>query len=63
MRLCAYYRGLWNKCKKIKGIGKLNAFLVSSGTFKVKILANDSVKSVTHAADLKMFRDIDIDNL
>ena len=32
--------------------------------FKVKILANDRAKPITHAADLKkMFPDIDIDNL
>ena len=61
--LCAYYHGLWNKFKKLKGIGKLNVFFVSSGAIKVTMLVNDPVKPITHAFDLKMFPDIDIDNL
>ena len=61
--LCVYYRGLWNKCKKLKGMGKLHVFFVSNGTIKVKILENDRAKPITHAADLKMFPDTDIDNL
>ena len=37
---------------------------LSNGTIKVKILENDLVKPVTHAADLKkIFLDIDIDSL
>ena len=61
--LCAYYRRLWNKCKKLKWYGQLNVFFVSNGTIKVKRLKNDPVKPVTYAADLKkMFPDIDIDN-
>ena len=39
--LSVYYRGLWNKCRKLKGMGKLHIFLVSNGTIKVKILEND----------------------
>ena len=62
--LCAYYSGIWNKCKKLKGMGKLYVFFVSNGTIRVKILENDRVKPITHAANLKkMFLDIDIDNL
>ena len=62
--LCAYYRRLWRKCKKLKSMGKLRVFFVSNGTIKIKILENDRVKPVTHAADLKqIFPDIDIDNL
>ena len=62
--LCAYYRGLWNKCKNFKDMGKLHVFFVSNGTIKVKMLENDRAKPITHAADLKkMFPDIDVDNL
>ena len=61
--LCAYYHGLWNKWKKLKGVGKLHLFFVSNGTVKVKILENRA-KPITHEADLKkMFRDIDVNNL
>ena len=42
--LCAYYRGLWNKCKKLKAMGKLHVFFVSNGTIKVRILENDRAK-------------------
>ena len=51
--LRAYYRGLWNKCKKSKGMGKLHVFFVSNGTIKVKILENNGAQPITHAVDLK----------
>ena len=61
--LCANYRGLWNKCKKLKGVDKLHLFFVSNGTVKVKILENRA-KPITHEADLKkMFPDINVNNL
>ena len=61
--LCVY-RGLWNKCKKLKDMGKLHVFFVSNGTIKIKKIENDRAKPITHAADLKkMFPDIDVDNL
>ena len=49
--------------EKLKGMGKLYVFFVSNGTIKVKILENDQTKPITHAADLKMFPDINVDNL
>ena len=51
------------KTKRQMGMGKLYIFFVSNGTIKVKILENDRAKPSTHAADLKMFSDIDVDNL
>ena len=62
--LCAYYYGLWNNCKKLKGMCKLNVFFSSNGTINVKILENNPAKPVAHAADLKkMSPDFDVDNL
>ena len=62
--LCAYYGGLWNKCKKLKGMRQLHVFFVSNDTIKVKILENDRAEPITHANDLeKLFPDIDADNL
>ena len=62
--LCAYYCGLWNICKKLKGMGKLHVFFASNGTIKVKMFENDRTKLIIHGADLKnMFPDIDVDNL
>ena len=60
--LCAVYRGLWNKCQKLKDMDKLNVFFAANGKIKVKMLKNDPVKHVTHAVDLKKnFPGIDID--
>ena len=53
VRLWAYYCGPWHKYKKNEGLGKLNVFFVSNDTIKVKMFV----------CDLKMFPDIDIDNL
>ena len=39
--LCAYYCGLWNECKKLKGMDKLYVFFISNGTIKAKILENN----------------------
>ena len=62
--LCVYYCGLWNKCKKLKGMGKLHVFFLSSSTIKAKILEINWAKPITHEADLKkMIQDINIDNL
>ena len=43
-------------------MGKLHVSFVWNGTIKVKIFENDQGKPITHAADLKMFPDIDINN-
>ena len=61
--LCAHYCDLWNKCEKLKGMGKLQVFFASNGTIKAKMLENDRAKPITYAADLKKFPDIDFDNL
>ena len=44
--LCAYYYGLWNKCKKIKVMGKLHVFFLSNSTIKDKILENKDICSL-----------------
>ena len=62
--LCACYHGLYNKCKKLKSMGKLDVFFVLNGTTNVMILENSPVKPVTHAADFKkVLPDIGNDNL
>ena len=62
--LCACYGGLWNKCEKLKDVGKLLVFFVSNGTNKGKTSENDRAKLITHAFDLKkMFPYIDINNM
>ena len=55
------YWKLQNKCKKLKAVGKLHAFIIVNGTVRVKMLENHPVKPVTNSK--KIFPDVDIDNL
>ena len=62
--LCGYYRGLWNKCKRLKGDKKIYQFYTNNGIIRLKLVENGSVKTITHVNDLKdLFPNIDIDNL
>ena len=62
--LCGYYRGLWNKCKRLKGDKKIHQVYTNNGIIPLKLVENGSVKTITHVNDLKdLFPDIDIDNL
>ena len=49
--LCAYYKLLWPKCKKLFLEKKIVLFWVTNGTVKIKLL-NDQVRSITHGVDL-----------
>ena len=49
--LCAYYKLLWSKCKKIFFEKKIASFWITNGTVKIKLL-NDQVRSITHEVDL-----------
>ena len=46
--LCIYNKYLWSKCKA------LFPFWVSIGSLRIKVV-DDTVKSVTHRDDLKVF--------
>ena len=62
--LCGYYRGLWNKCKHLKGDNKIHQFYTNNGIIQLKLVKNGSVKTITHVNDLKdLFPSIDINNL
>ena len=62
--LCGYYRGLWNKCKRLKGDKKIHQFYTKNGIIRLKLVENGSLKTITHVNDLKnLFPDIDTDNL
>ena len=50
--LCPCYRGIWNKCKKLRANQKLNQFYTINGIFCVKLEENGPTKSVTHMLDL-----------
>ena len=52
--LSSYYKYLWSICK-VLWTGKLiSSFCVSNGSLRIK-LGDDTVKSVTHKDDLKIF--------
>ena len=62
--LCRYYRGLWNKCKRLKGDKKIHQFYTNNGILRLKLVENGSMKTITHVNDLKdLFPDTAIDNL
>ena len=62
--VCPYYRGIWNKCKKLRPIQKLHQFYTISGLIRVKLEGTGPSKIITHMVDLReLFPDIDIENL
>ena len=62
--LCPYYRGIWNKCKKLRANQKLHQFYTINGIVRVKLEENGPPKSITHILDLvNLFPDIEIDSL
>ena len=62
--LCPYYRGSWNKCKKLRAIQKIHQFYTISGLICVKLEETGPSKIITHMVNLKeLFPDIHIENL
>ena len=61
--LCPYYRGIWNKCKKLRANQKLHQFYTINGTARVKLEKKGPPKSITHMFDLVNLFQIEIDSL
>ena len=62
--LCPYYRGIWNKCKKLRANQKLHQFYTINGIVRVKLEENGLPRSITHMLDLaNLFPDIEVDSL
>ena len=62
--LCPYYRGIWNKCKKLRVIQKIHQFYTISGLIRVKLEETGPSRIISHMVDLKeLFPDMDIENL
>ena len=61
--LCPFYRGIWNKCKKLRAIQKIQQFHTISGLIRVKLEETGSSRIITHIIDLKGILVIDIENL
>ena len=62
--LCPYYRGIWNKCKKLRANQKLHQFYTINGIVRVKLEENSPPRSIIHMLDLaNLFPDIEVDSL
>lgn len=44
--LCGYYRGLWNKCKRLKGYNKIHQFYSNNETIRLKLVEKVFVKTI-----------------
>ena len=51
--LCAYYRGLWDQCKKFWSRLKLFSFFTSNGTVRIKLQENGTYSIINPIDDFK----------
>ena len=59
--LWPYYRGIWNKCKKLRGKQKVHQYYTINGLIRLRIEESGQAKMITHMVDLKsLFPDIEI---
>ena len=59
-----YYRGIWNKCKKLRAIQKIHQFYTISSLIRVKLEETGPSRIITHMVDLKeLFTDTDFVNI
>ena len=57
-RLCPYYRGLWNQCKKLWNKQGIFSFFTVNGSIRIKIRENGPHNIITDIDDLKdIFRE------
>ena len=62
--LCPYYRGIWNKCKKLRDKQKVHQYYTINSLILSRIEKSGQVKIITHMIDLQnLFPDIEIDSL
>ena len=51
--LYPYYRGIWNKCKKLSAIQKIHQFYMISGLIRVKLEETGPSKIIAHMVNFK----------
>ena len=51
--LCPYYRGIWNKCKKLRDKQKLHQYYTINGLIRLRIEESGQPKSITHMVVLQ----------
>ena len=61
---CPYYRGIWNKCKKLRDKQKEHQYYTINGLIRLQLEKSGQAKIITHMVGLQnSFPDIEIDNL
>ena len=50
--LCPYYRGIWNKCKKLRDKQKVHQYYTITGLIRLRIEESGQAKIITHMVDL-----------
>ena len=62
--LCPYYRGIWNKCKKLRTNQKLHQFYTINEIVRIRLEENGLPRSITRMLDLaNLFPDIEVNSL
>ena len=46
--LCPYYRGIWNKCKKLRVKQKVHQYYTINGLIRLRIEESGQAKIITH---------------
>ena len=49
--LCPYYRGIWNKCKKLRAKQKVYQYYTINGLICLRIEESGQAKTITHMVD------------
>ena len=61
--LCPYYRGIWNKCKKLRVKQKVHQYYTINCLTRLQIEEFGQAKIITHIVDLQnLFPDININS-
>ena len=62
--LCPYYRGIWNKCKKLRVKQKVHQYYTINCLTRLQIEEFGQAKIITHMVDLQnLFPDLNINSL
>ena len=62
--LCPYYRGIWNKCKRLRGKQKVYQYYTINGLICLQIEESGVAKIITHMVDFhNLFPNIEIYSL
>ena len=49
--LCPYYRGIWNKCEKLRDKQTLHQYYTTNGLICLRIEEHGQAKLITHMVD------------